>query len=394
MVRRRVAAGVGVVLLIVIVLVVNGCLKSQAKQSLETYNRDVSRIAQESEQQVAKPFFSELADANSKSALDVENQLDQLHIQAQSQASDAKGLSVPGSMSGAQRDLLLVLDFRAEGVAKVASLVRTALGGQAKQASTLIAGDMEIFLASDVIYSQRVAPLIQQTLSENGIHGQSTTPSRFLPNLGWLEPTTVYARLTGQPAGSSAQSGEIAPRPPRQRAEGSERGDQRRWKKNRRSTTSAAASNPTFTVEVENDGEFPETDVKVDVTITAGGKQFKASHVINTTEPGKTVNAEIPVTGVPLEVASKVEVQVEPVPGETNHEGTKGTFLAIFELGPRPPSGRAHRQIEAVRTRGAAHRQRQRLSCADGEHAHRHPGHRRARAPRPLRWWRCWRAWR
>ena len=34
-VRRRIAAGVGVVLLIVIVLVVNGCLKSQQKQSLE-----------------------------------------------------------------------------------------------------------------------------------------------------------------------------------------------------------------------------------------------------------------------------------------------------------------------------------------------------------------------
>ena len=91
MVRRRVAAGVGVVLLIVIVLVVNGCLKSQQKQSLETYNRDVSRIAQESEQQVSKPFFAELADANSKSALDVENQLDQLHIQAQSQASRRQG---------------------------------------------------------------------------------------------------------------------------------------------------------------------------------------------------------------------------------------------------------------------------------------------------------------
>ena len=47
-----------VVLLIVVVLIVNGCLKSQQKQSLETYNRDASRIAQESEQQVSKPFFS------------------------------------------------------------------------------------------------------------------------------------------------------------------------------------------------------------------------------------------------------------------------------------------------------------------------------------------------
>ena len=137
-------------------------------------------------------------------------------------------------MTGAQRDLLLALDFRAEGVAKVASLVRTALGGQAKQASTLIAGDMEIFLASDVIYSQRVAPLIQQTLAANGIQGQSTAPSRFLPNLGWLEPTTVYARLTGQPAGSSTSERAVAPGTPRQRAQGGERGGQHARSRNRR----------------------------------------------------------------------------------------------------------------------------------------------------------------
>jgi hypothetical protein len=329
MMRRRVAAGVGVVVLIVIVLVVNGILKGQQKQSLETYNRDVSRIVQESEQQVSKPFFSELADANSKSALDVENQLDQLHIQAQSQAAAAKGLSVPGAMTGAQRDLLLALDFRAEGIAKVASLVRTALGGQAKQASTQIAGDMEIFLASDVIYSQRTAPLIQETLTGNGIQGQSTTASRFLPNIGWLEATTVYARLTGQPAGSTA-SGGVAPGHHGSVLKGVSVGAKTLEAEPALNHISGGGS-PTFTVTVENDGEFPETDVKVDVDVTAGGKQLKASHVIDSTEPKKTVNAEIPVSGIPPNVAAKIEVQIEPVPGETNHEGTKGAFLGIFE---------------------------------------------------------------
>ncbi len=74
-------------------------------------------------------------------------------------------------MASAQRDLLLALDLRVEGMTKLAALLPTALGGQAKQASTKIAGDMEIFLASDVIYSQRVAPLIQQTLAADGVSG-------------------------------------------------------------------------------------------------------------------------------------------------------------------------------------------------------------------------------
>jgi hypothetical protein len=328
MVRRRVAAAVGVLLVILIVLFVSSCLKKQSTQALETYNRDVGRIAQESEQQVSKPFFSALADANSKSALDVEVQLNQLHIQAQNQAAGAKGLSVPGAMSGAQRDFLLALNFRTEGVAKVASLVRTALGGQAKQASTLIAGDMEIFLASDVIYSQRVAPLIQQTLTSNGIQSQSTTASRFLPNLGWLEPTTVYARLTGQPASSTA-SGQVAPGTHGSSLVGVSVGANKLQPEPTLNHISGGG-NPTITAVVEDAGSNPETDVKVDVTITAGGKQYKATHTINSTQPGTKSNVEIPVTGVPLGVASKIEVNVEPVPGESNTENNKASFIAIF----------------------------------------------------------------
>jgi hypothetical protein len=328
MVRRRVAAGVAVVVLIAIVLIVNGCLKSQKQQALKDYNRDVSQIALESDEQVSHPLFSALSDAGGKSALNVEVQIDQLHITAQNIAARAKSLSVPGEMDGAQRNLLLALDLRAEGLAKVATLLPSALGGHGKEASTQIAGDMELFLASDVIYSERVAPLIQQTLSEDGIHGLSTAPTRFLPNLGWLEPATALERITGQ-ASSTSPSG-IAPGTHGSALTGVSVG-----------TTTLEAepavnhihdgANPTFTAMVENAGSNPETEVKVDVTVTAGGKQYMASRVIERTEPGKTVSVDIPVTGLPLGVPAKVEVHVEPVPGETNHEDTLDNFLAVFE---------------------------------------------------------------
>ncbi len=63
MVRRRVAAGVGVVLLIVIVLIVNGCLKSQKTQALKDYTSNVSRIVTASDQQVSQPLFAALSGA-------------------------------------------------------------------------------------------------------------------------------------------------------------------------------------------------------------------------------------------------------------------------------------------------------------------------------------------
>lgn len=316
------------VLLIVIVLLVNGCLKSQHTQALKEYNRDVSRLATESDEQVSRPLFSSLTDAASKSALNVEVQVDQLRIQAQNQATQAKDLSVPGAMAAAQRDLALVMNLRVEGLTKVAALLPTALGGQSKQASTLIAGDMEIFLASDVAYSQRVAPLIQQNLTSNGIHGLSTATSNFLPNIGWLEPATVLARLTGQPV-NGAQNSAVSPGTHGSALVGVSVGTTALQPEPTLNHVSGGGS-PTFTVVAENAGTANETNVKVEVTVTAGGKQYKASHVINSAAAGAKVNVEIPVTGIPLGVASKIEANIEAVPGETNTENNKNTYLAIF----------------------------------------------------------------
>jgi hypothetical protein len=328
MVRRRVAVGIGVVLLIVIILIINGCLKSEKTQALKNYNRSAGQLAHESDGNVTSPLFSALFGAGGKSALNVEVQIDQLRIQAQSLASRAKAVSVPSEMAAAQRYLLLTLDLRAEALTKIAALAPTALGGQGKQAITTIAGDMEIFLGSDVVYSQRVTPLIQQALSAAGIRGVTTASSHSLPNLGWLDATTVESRISGKssttPANApvtgnhgsalkevSVGTNKLEPEPTLNHVTG--------------------GSNPTFTVAVENSGEAVEHNVKVDVTVTAGGKQFKASHAIEKTEPGKTVNVDTPVAGVSLGVAAKIEVFVEGVPGENDLENNKATYLAIFE---------------------------------------------------------------
>jgi hypothetical protein len=186
---------------------------------------------------------------------------------------------------------------------------------------------MEIFLASDVIYSQRVAPLIQEALAANGIHGLSTTASRFLPNLGWLEPNTVLSRLTGSQ--SSTSNNGVASGTHGSSLTGVSVGTTTLEPEPTINHISGGGS-PTFTVNVENTGSNPENNVKVDVTVTASGKQFKASHVINSTQPESKVNVEIPVSGIPLGVAAKIEAYVEPVPGETTTENNKATYLAIF----------------------------------------------------------------
>ncbi|HEY8303653.1 MAG TPA: hypothetical protein VIG42_03590, partial [Solirubrobacteraceae bacterium] len=232
----------------------------------------------------------------------------------------------PSAMSAAQRNFLLALDMRVEGLTKIANLVRTALGGQAQQSTTSIAGAMEIFLTSDVIYSQRVVPLVQQTLAANGITGRSTSPSRFLPNLGWLQTATVQAKLAGQ---ATAATGAVAPGTHGHALKGVSIGTNTLTPEPTLNH-GGGGSNQTFTVMVENAGSNPETDVKVDVSVTSEGKTLAASHLINKTEPGSTSNVDIPVSGIPLGVASRVKINIEPVPGETDTENNKGSYIVIF----------------------------------------------------------------
>lgn len=329
MMRRRIAAGIGVVAVILIVVLVNGCLKSQRTAALKSYNENVNIISKESEQQVARPFFSTLAGAPGQSAISVSTHVNELRQQAMELTRRAEGLSVPGDMAAAQRNLLLALKFRSEGLLKIANLIRGELGAQAQQASTKIAGDMEIFLASNVVYSQRVVPLIEQTLTANGVSSQSTSSSRFLPNLGWLEPNTVISRITGQ-SGSQTKNGELAPG-----THGSSLG-----KVSVGSTELApqpslnhvsGGANPTFTIGVLNSGENVETSVKVDVEVEGGEKKVKASRTIDKTTPGETATVNIPVQGVAIGDTSRVTVNIQAVPGETDLENNKGVFLAVFE---------------------------------------------------------------
>jgi len=330
MVRRRIAFGAGLALIILVILLISGCLKSEKHQALETYNQNISRIIGESDQQVSGPFFTTLSSASSSSPLNVELQVDQLRSLAQNQASSAKKLNVPSGMQAAQQDFLEVLDLRSEGLTKIANLVRTALAGQSSRAISQIAGDMELFLASDVIYSQRVVPLISQTLAANGITSQSTPSSRFTPNLGWLESATVQSRLTGQSSSSSSQSGSLAPGTHGSALKGVTVGGKALEVEPTLNRVKGGA-NPALTVMVEDAGENTESDVKVNVSVTSAGSTRKAAHTINKTEPGKTVPVDIPVEGVPLEVASKVTVEIEKVPGEENLENNKGSYVVVFE---------------------------------------------------------------
>ena len=211
LVRRALALGAGLLFFILLVVVVNGCLDSRKERSLKDYNRNVGALMQQDDEQVGKALFQQLSNPPT-SALDLQTGLNQLRVASNDILSRAKKLDVPGDMEHAQFYLLTTLELRRDAIGAIAGKITAALGSRnSDEAIKQIAGQMQAFLASDVIYSQRVIPNINKALDDNGIGGQHIQTSTFFDDFSWLAPQTVATKL-GQSLSESAGG---SPRPAR-----------------------------------------------------------------------------------------------------------------------------------------------------------------------------------
>ncbi len=334
-VRRLIALGVGVLILVLLVWGVHSCQVSRKHSAFRNYNREVSALLQESGQQSGE-LFNLLGNAsgNSASPVDVTNNANGVRVQAEQLVDRARGTSHPGELSTAQRYLIETLEFRRDGIANIATQLRTALGDQGRQdAVKAIAAQMRNFDASDVIFSQRFVPEFEGQFKKQGLLdeiGQSPK-SAFLPDIAWLDPTTVADRIARVRGGGSANApatpglhgtslGPVTVKPGGQTLSSSQ------------AVAIPASANTSFDVQVTNGGDNDESNVTVRITISgAGSKPIVTEQKIATLPKGtpQTVNvalSQTPPAGQPVNIT----VQILPVPGEKNTANNKGTFRAIF----------------------------------------------------------------
>jgi hypothetical protein len=339
LVRRLVAAGAVVVVVILMVVLVKGCVDSRREAALKSYNANVRNVMGDSKSLVSKPLFDALSGASGQQGQQIQETINQLAIVAQEQLSQAQRFDTPGEMSQAQSDLQLVLSLRHDGVQQIADLIQKVVGKSAGASTAVneIAGQMRAFDASDVIYSQRVAPLILHALKGDGIAasydgtaGEQVVPeSSFLPSLSWINPSFVASAL-GASTGSTTSNGTPTPGLHGHALDSVAVGNL---------TLSSSGSNripssplPTFTVLFTNGGVHAETNVKVDVTITGAGAPVTASTTVPTTSPGVQSTANVQLTKPPPTSGPvTIKVTVEKVPGEQSLGNNTQSYSALFE---------------------------------------------------------------
>jgi hypothetical protein len=326
-VRQAVGLGVALLLIIVVVLGVKGCVSSQQENALKNYNRDVTSVISSSDRDVGQAFFRLLGNG-SQQGQDLQVQVNQLRLAADEDARRARKFDVPGDMKAAQDKLLLTLDLRAEGLRKIAADLPTALGrGQAaRSAVARIAGNMQYFNASDVVYKARVAPLIKQTLDDAGVTGQQIADSQFMGNIAWMSPTFV-AQQIGASAGAPNQ-----PPAPGLHGHGltSVSVGDNTLQPSPVVNRVPATARVTFHVVFQNQGDNDENDVRVTVTVRGSGKTIAARKTVAQTKAGQSAEVDIPLGQTPPIGTATVNVVVAAVRGEQKTDNNRQNYTVIF----------------------------------------------------------------
>ncbi len=328
--RQAVALGIGLLVFILLAIGVNSCRNSAKENSLKDYNRNVTAVIKDSDSQVGAPFFQLLNNAQRQSS-DLQVQVNQLRLAADEDLKRAKGFDVPGDMTAAHRDLELVLALRADALQRVAGQVPAALGRGAASSDAIknIAAQMQAFLASDVVYSQRVAPLIRDGLDKAGVSGQAIAGSRFIPDVSWLAPATVAAKLGRSAGGAAGTSGPVAPGLHGHGIVSVTAGDVTLQPGGAVNRVPASADG--ITVNFANQGDNDERNVKVGLRVSGGGKTITQNKTIGQTKSKTDATVTIPLgQAPPVGQAATVVVSVAPVPGEKNTTNNRSQYTVIF----------------------------------------------------------------
>lgn len=329
---RRVIAGVaGLVVLLLLVFAVRGCLQGRKEQALKDYTRDVAALVQESDQQ-SRSLFELLGRPGNQSPIELQNASNGLRSDAAQLVDRAQDTDHPGEVDAAHRYLTETLEFRRDGIGAVARDLRTALGDTGRSvAASRIAAQMQNFLASDVIYSQKVIPNLQRPLHDEGVLDEVDVPrSRFLPDIEWLSPTTVADRIARIRGGGPAE-GAAAPG-----LHGTGLGTVTVTPAGTALTEGGAAQIPAsedlgFDVQVQNQGENEERDVTVKVSITGAGAPIEREERLDRIGAGEAATVKIPLADVPPTGRPvTIRVEIETVPGEKKTDNNKGSFPAVF----------------------------------------------------------------
>jgi hypothetical protein len=343
LVRRMVAVILGAVLLLVLILVVRACNDSRHKEALRNYNLQVSGIATES-RQTGDQFFEAMTQGGQQAPADLYGQVIQFKNSADKSLAQARELDVPDDMASAQQALLIALELRRDGLTKVAEDVKTALGDEgeaADRAITSIAGQMQAFNASDVLYKTRVIPFVRKELQDAKAGTDiQVQQSQFMRDINWVSDQFVASKLGQQLSGGGGNGdgadGDDESTGPGLHGTGLDATSYGQTTLQPASNRLTYVAGQAFSVAFTNQGDNDEFNIKVTIKIEreSGGSPINLTKTVQKVAKGEKATVTIPLNREPpLDTIVNITATVASVPGEKTKDNNTATYPSVFVQG-------------------------------------------------------------
>jgi len=330
LVRRLVALGVGVLVVILAVLGVRGCLEARKERGFENYLRDLDSIAGNS-RQLSNVFFERLNNPpEGLTELDLQNEIRSDRGTAEGLLNRAESLDTPDQLSGAQSDVVYSFELRRDALGTIAEQIPNALGDEGRNdAIAAIARQMQVLLASDVVYA-RARREIQQVLRDEDIEGTAPA-SRFLQDpieryLNELEVAAILARIVVDPDQTAGVRGlELLGTTIEPPGTGLIPDSLNTVELDRQAE---------LEIDVQNAGDSREEEISVQFSISGAPEAIEGETTIDRISPAGSETATLPIQPAPpTDTELTLTVTIAPVPGETLIENNESSYQLTFTSG-------------------------------------------------------------
>ncbi len=325
------------ILILVITLVVRDCQRNQLEDQYTSYINGVAKLVNDSAQQ-GQQLRQVMANPRGDQPPVLRQKIQALSQQAGGLVDQAETLDPPGSLNDAQNSFVTTLEYRVTGLSTLAANLPTILQrNDVDFQANSIAGSMQRFLASDVIYQDSFAGPAAQALDKDNFTGTPVPKAQpFLPNPALASNEGARTLLPNLKRHTTASGGG---------ASGTLRGTSLVSTEALPSETRLTPGSPTsvqgggelkWRVTVENGGDFDESNIVVTATLsypdTPNQPDSKQASIASL-GVGKSTTVEIPGPTAPVYgEQGTLHVEIQPVSGESSTENNAADYPVKITL--------------------------------------------------------------
>ena len=322
-----------ILIVVLLVLWVQSCQEASKEKTYKSYMGKVSEVASSS-QQVGRSLSQTLLAQGQKQA-QLEQRIAGLAHQEQLDVQRAQEITPPGTLRDEHDALVQALQYRVSGLTGLASaLAATASVKDSTRAGTVLAGQMQRLLASDVIYADSFRDPSAAELKRQGVTGTAANGGPLVPSSTFLQSADLVTPTAMATVVSRIRGGSVTP------SQGGLRGTnlvktvvqpQNQELSTTQTNTIIVRTNMRIEVTVEDSGDSQEANIPVTLTIQQPSGNIVKHAKISFINPGEQKTVTFSNFGaVNFGVQATIKVEVQPVQGETKTDNNSADYPVIF----------------------------------------------------------------